>query len=501
MARKATGTEAGFLQAILEAPDDDAPRLIFADWLDDNSRPEHARLIRVQCELARLPDDDPRRPELETEAERLLPEYNVGLRAQLAEGLPAWARDSSPRIERGFVSGLTLTPGRFVKEAAGLSQKIPLQSLTVNRLLGSLPALFACPEMARLRTLDCTGTKIGSRGATRLANSPHLAGLKSLNLAFAMVGIQGIQALARSPHLASLERLDLSGDGVRDGGAAALAGSPHLGRLTALNLHNASLGPDGLTALARSPHLNELRVLNLSTNRIGSDGIRALLGAPGLPRLTSLGLAQTNLEGFRIAELFESPRARSLTTLEMCYNQVPLDTWPAEAPPGPRRLRLRCPWVGKEVARALFASPFLGGCLELNLYSVDLCDEGVVALAGATAAEGLEGLDLTNNGITAEGVKSLASSPHLASLKRLSLASNPIGDDGLRALHQAPFLARLTHLDLRKCQLSADGLRELAGPPGLDSVVRLRVGLNEIVQPGTSTSQALRQRFGYRVVF
>jgi uncharacterized protein (TIGR02996 family) len=42
------------LAAVLAAPDDDSPRLIYADWLDENGQPEQAEFIRVQCELARL---------------------------------------------------------------------------------------------------------------------------------------------------------------------------------------------------------------------------------------------------------------------------------------------------------------------------------------------------------------------------------------------------------------------------------------------------------------
>src|SRR5262245_28245352 len=44
-----------FLQAILDAPADDAPRLVYADWLEDRGEAAHAELIRVQCELARPP--------------------------------------------------------------------------------------------------------------------------------------------------------------------------------------------------------------------------------------------------------------------------------------------------------------------------------------------------------------------------------------------------------------------------------------------------------------
>ena len=52
-----------FLQAILEQPDDDTPRLIYADWLEEQGDPR-GEFIRIQCALAGLPPDDARRPEL-----------------------------------------------------------------------------------------------------------------------------------------------------------------------------------------------------------------------------------------------------------------------------------------------------------------------------------------------------------------------------------------------------------------------------------------------------
>jgi uncharacterized protein (TIGR02996 family) len=42
---------AGFLRAILESPEDDAPRLVFADALEEEGDPR-GEFIRVQCELA-----------------------------------------------------------------------------------------------------------------------------------------------------------------------------------------------------------------------------------------------------------------------------------------------------------------------------------------------------------------------------------------------------------------------------------------------------------------
>src|SRR5687767_11912611 len=50
-----------FLAAIRAAPDDDAPRLVFADWLAERGDPACAELIRGQCASAaldRTPDTD-----------------------------------------------------------------------------------------------------------------------------------------------------------------------------------------------------------------------------------------------------------------------------------------------------------------------------------------------------------------------------------------------------------------------------------------------------------
>jgi len=51
--------------AILAHPDDDGPRLVYADWLEEHGEQERAEFIRVQCELATVPPSDSR-PSLAT---------------------------------------------------------------------------------------------------------------------------------------------------------------------------------------------------------------------------------------------------------------------------------------------------------------------------------------------------------------------------------------------------------------------------------------------------
>ncbi len=52
--------EAALLAAIHANPDEDTPRLVYADWLDEHGQPERAEFIRVQIELSHLTEDDER---------------------------------------------------------------------------------------------------------------------------------------------------------------------------------------------------------------------------------------------------------------------------------------------------------------------------------------------------------------------------------------------------------------------------------------------------------
>jgi uncharacterized protein (TIGR02996 family) len=75
------------LAEILERPEDDVPRLVLADWLNDQGQGERAELIQVQIEIARLADEplNPATlgsgPALRSRQGRLLAEGGVVARA------------------------------------------------------------------------------------------------------------------------------------------------------------------------------------------------------------------------------------------------------------------------------------------------------------------------------------------------------------------------------------------------------------------------------------
>jgi uncharacterized protein (TIGR02996 family) len=81
--------ERGLLEDVLAHPQEDSPRLIYADWCEENGDPARAELIRVQIELARLPRWDGRRLALEGREKALLERHTE----RWCERLPGWGEE------------------------------------------------------------------------------------------------------------------------------------------------------------------------------------------------------------------------------------------------------------------------------------------------------------------------------------------------------------------------------------------------------------------------
>lgn len=142
---------------------------------------------------------------------------------------------------------------------------------------------------------------------------------------------------------------------------------------------------------------------------------------------------------------------------------------------------------GKAGAGKLLEKPWLPRVKHLVIKG-SLGDAGFAALVGAPAAQQLEHLNLTGNGI-----KLPALGTNLARLENLSLTNNPLKDDGVAALAKWPHLAQLDTLYLSKTGLTDKGLRALlAGPlPGL---TRLFVSGNKLGGAGMAEIAAAAKR-------
>jgi uncharacterized protein (TIGR02996 family) len=92
---------AAFLQDARERPEDDTPRLVLADFLEENGDADRAEFIRLQCRLApgTLPLEATQRQEMEDRSQRLVANRGGGWLGRLWQ----WAH-SSLVWHRGLVS-------------------------------------------------------------------------------------------------------------------------------------------------------------------------------------------------------------------------------------------------------------------------------------------------------------------------------------------------------------------------------------------------------------
>ncbi len=174
------------LQAILDAPEDDAPRLVYADWLEERGAPgdaERAEFIRLQLAMALLRRGEPKWMDLRRR------EYALWLahRQGWVSDLPKLARwECRPEFERGFVEMLSCTVSQFLKVAAGTVRATPLRRLRLTCMAreqaARLADLVRCPHLARITDLELSHLRISHRGARELAACPYLDNVTRLRL-------------------------------------------------------------------------------------------------------------------------------------------------------------------------------------------------------------------------------------------------------------------------------------------------------------------------------
>jgi uncharacterized protein (TIGR02996 family) len=355
-----------FLAAIRAEPDEDTPRLAFADWLDEQgTKPDQfqADFIRTACRLAR--------GEPWSSDWIVLNEHHAKLARRIPE---AWTAHLKGRViasdfERGFVGHVTMYSKRFVAEAEKLFDRDPIRTLkfaTLRSTRGSVPAaeLFRCPHLARASGLVLEGSGLKDKELTALAASPHTANLRMLSLGgdnpfartslpkllaarpgiteLVLVSNAGVKdahakALAGDKTLANLTSLDLARTGVTAAGIAALVASKFAGNLRALSLapeyefdeeHGHFSGPggsraDGLAvaqAFAASSALARLEVLDLTQRKLGNNGLAELAQARGLPKLRRLLLAENGITKKGVEALANTPLGQQLRYLDLMGN-------------------------------------------------------------------------------------------------------------------------------------------------------------------------------------
>jgi uncharacterized protein (TIGR02996 family) len=427
-----------FLAAIIADPDDDSPRLVYADWLEERGDPRGA-FIRLQCALERASADDPRRPALEDEADDLLADHEAEWTAPLRSAARGW------RFRRGFVEWVEVDGTTFQEQAESWFAAFPLRGVHFQRVTGQprpkAATLAANPLLGRLETLEFSGRLLDDRDVRELATSPHLSRLTALCLRGQEIEAAGLAAILHSPWMVQLRRLDL-----RD---------------------CRSIGDRAARLLAAAPQGSGLRILSLAATNLTARGVADLFGSKCLTGLRELdvGAALTRDDVAPYVEVIaRSPLFRALSALGLGHRRLEPEQW--------RQLLS----AGDMDLDRLVAC----GC--------DLTDEAAAVIAAAPRLNGLTALNLASNRLGAEGLRALAESPALASLTELRLGGNKVQDTGAKALAASPYLTRLTTLDLSQNDIGGPGLLALANSPNVKHVRELNLSGNYV---GTAAVRAL----------
>jgi uncharacterized protein (TIGR02996 family) len=198
----------GLMRAIIDAPDDDAPRLIYADWLDDLIEHERAAFIRAQVAYERFLAEPANPFDAGVDVLLLRPEVRQAVLWPFhARGL-SFGPPNGPepgfhpqaggavlplavRFRRGFLEVMAADVLAFIDrclwDGGSIFDLTPLRHLALRRHRGTphepirglswagLHRLLAEPGLARLETFDLSYLELGDRGARALLDSPHLA--------------------------------------------------------------------------------------------------------------------------------------------------------------------------------------------------------------------------------------------------------------------------------------------------------------------------------------
>jgi uncharacterized protein (TIGR02996 family) len=327
--------EDAFLTAILEDPDDPVPRLVYADWLEDQGLVDRAELIRHLCRwwhegvhnrdrvsalLSKMnqkwlgPWPGRLRWQLTGPAAPLLV-----LRAPVYVRHPAMARRLAPLVHRLRLYEVVPCLDRLL---AGSLPGVSWLSLAHEKIgLPQLRRLCSWPGLDRLSALDLRSVSVQAEGVRALADSPFLTRLQRLELSGTYLEEDGIRVLAGASAWPALRSLLLNDINLLRARAELLASAAFLPRLTTLELHSASLSDrECLTLLRGLGPSTALRSLDLSNNSLSSISAEALAASPCLAHLTSLSLAGNRVEGAGLRALAESPAVGQLVSLNLAAN-------------------------------------------------------------------------------------------------------------------------------------------------------------------------------------
>jgi uncharacterized protein (TIGR02996 family) len=507
--------EAAILSAIIAHPDEDTPRLVYADWLTEHGDPDRAEFIRVQCLLASISPGDPRWINLTERLEELdallqhrrdLTRFGSDVEHICYGGMEfAGKRDE---YRRGFpyyatcqVDGDKWTPeecARIEHEWERLARTTTLRGFGSYHWTGpSIDSFLASPGAALLDALYV---------------SPEF----DIHGPWQGVRVAVTNRVARSPELRSVRSLTLNAD-LPSGAVAALASSTAFDALRQFKFGELLTFSWDVEKLIQADWFRRLERIECEPG-LAPAAVSLVRGLGELPGLHTLTLNGSGAVRGLAADAYPALASSAFPTLARLVLMAPLDAERARylaRSRFPQLVEFQTDYsaAGNGGLLALLGGEWIGRLRSVEMRDCDLTDRGVRALAEHPVAQNLRVLQLIDNPFGQGGLDALvrAAFPALTTLslaaenkqkraradlakflaaieiptlKHLDLSGWPLGDAGAKALAKNPAFGSLTSLRLNRCKIGDAGARALLASPHLRNLVRLHLDENTIRPAG-----------------
>jgi uncharacterized protein (TIGR02996 family) len=204
--------ENALLRAIATNPDEDTPRLAYADYLEEHGNADRAAFIRGQIEYACLKEDTLHRREVAFKCRQLLDTHEEEWLAPRVAFKLDWA------WSRGFVESFSTTPTDLHIRDAELFPTHPFRRLWVKEGEGGLNGAALVPKDNRIAALDLIGNNLNVRQLKKLAKMTHFPHLRELGLMFNALRDTAVKVLCGEPFFQRLELIRLGANPFTDRG-------------------------------------------------------------------------------------------------------------------------------------------------------------------------------------------------------------------------------------------------------------------------------------------
>ncbi|MCA9176055.1 MAG: TIGR02996 domain-containing protein [Planctomycetales bacterium] len=265
-----------FLKAILADPDDDMPRLVYADWLHDQGDPR-GEFIQLQCELAEIHrnfyavDQEliDRHDDLVERQQDMLLEHGDRWRAALAPLV------QDCQFQRGLLQLVRLSGAQLRDYGDRIMAAAPICLMFVTAARGCLREALRHQRLSQLTGLAIDGSSLLDEDVSAIVELLQRGRINRLVLTWCSLTDTSFAAFGNLTN-ASLRDLDLANNSLRNASAMLLATTPGFGALQNLVLTSNMIRLRGAQALARSEVLTQLDSLSMGGNPIDQRAVSEL---------------------------------------------------------------------------------------------------------------------------------------------------------------------------------------------------------------------------------